>query len=100
MNMEKKYILVVSSTLKPELKVSLAKIGWNMVIDFDPKTQTESGLYNTIKEMWREKRQMLYSEVETNGDKITYWIEANGNTTNTEPCSEDQVKKMEACLFT
>lgn len=63
-----------------------------MVIDFDPKTQTESGLYNTIKEMWREKRQMLYSEVETNGDKITYWIEANGNTTNTEPCSEDQVK--------
>lgn len=89
----KKYILVVSSTLKPELKVSLAKIGWNMVIDFDPKTQTESGLYNTIKEMWREKRQMLYSEVETNGDKITYWIEANGNTTNTEPCSEDQVKK-------
>lgn len=36
-----------------------------MVIDFDPKTQTESGLYNTIKEMWREKRQMLYSEVET-----------------------------------
>ena len=89
----KKYVLVVSSTLKPELKVALARIGWNMVIDFDPRTQAEGGLYNTIKKKWEGKRQILYSEVETNGDKITYWVEANGNMTNTEPCPENQSKK-------
>lgn len=89
----KKYILVTSSTLKPELKESLVKFAWNMVIDFDPKTQEEGGLYNTIKKKWEGKRQMLYSEVETNGDKITYWVEANGNMNDTKPCPEDQPKK-------
>ncbi len=88
----KKYILVVSATLKPELKASLARIGWNMVIDFDPRTQAEGGLYNTIKKKWEGKRQMLYSEVETNGDRITYWVQANGNMDNATPCSEDQPK--------
>lgn len=89
----KKYILIVSATLKPELKASLARIGWNMVIDFDPRTQAEGGLFNTIKNKWKGKRQMLYSEVETNGDKITYWIQANGNMDNEVPCSEEQPKK-------
>lgn len=88
----KKYILVVSYTLKPELKVSLARIGWNMVIDFDPNTQTEGGLFNTIKNKWEGKRQMLYSEVETNGDKITYWVEANGNMRDKATYQEDQPK--------
>lgn len=63
-----------------------------MVIDFDPKTQEEGGLYNTIKKKWEGKRQMLYSEVETNGDKITYWVEANGNMNDTKPCPKDQPK--------
>lgn len=89
----KKYILIVSATLKPELKASLARIGWNMVIDFDPRTQAEGGLFNTIKNKWKGKRQMLYSEVETNGDKITYWAQANGNMDNEVPCSEEQPKK-------
>lgn len=89
----KKYILIVSATLKPELKASLARIGWNMVIDFDPRTQAEGGLFNTIKNKWKGKRQMLYSEVETNGDKITYWVQANGNMDNEVPCSEEQPKK-------
>lgn len=89
----KKYILIVSATLKPELKASLARIGWNMVIDFDPRTQAEGGLFNTIKNKWKGKRQMLYSEVETNGDKITYWVQANGNMDNEVPCPEEQPKK-------
>lgn len=87
----KKYILVVSATLKPELKTSLARIGWNMVIDFDPRTQAEGGLFYTIKNKWKGKRQMLYSEIETNGDKITYWVQANGNMNNEAPCPEDQL---------
>ena len=88
----KKYILIVSATLKPELKASLARISWNMVIDFDPRTQAEGGLFYTIKNKWEGKRQMLYSEVETNGDKITYWVQANGNMNNEAPCPEDQPK--------
>lgn len=88
----KKYILVVSKNLKPELKASLARIGWNMVIDFDPKTQAEGGLFNTIKNKWEGKRQMLYSKVDTNGDKITYWVEANGNMRDKAPCPENQPK--------
>lgn len=89
----KKYILIVSSTLKPELKRLLAKFAWNMVIDFDPKTQAEGGLYAVIKEMWKGKRQQLFSEIETNGNKITYWIEANGNMNGTDHYPEDQPKK-------
>ena len=89
----KKYVLVVSSTIKSELKTSLARIGWNMVVDFDPSTQAEGGLYNIIKKKWNGKRQMFYSSVETNGDKITYWVEANGNTNNAVTYQENQPKQ-------
>lgn len=88
----KKYILIVSSTLRPELKVSLARIGWNMVIDFDPCTQESGGLYNVIDSLWNGKREALYTDIETNGDKITYWVEANGNTSTELSYSEDDVK--------
>ena len=99
----KTYMLRGSATLSPQLNASMARIGWNMVIDFDSKTQEIGGLFNTIKNIWEGKRQMLYSEVETNGDKITYWVQANGNIPENQPKEwrrtylptiEEKIKKL------
>lgn len=96
----KKYILLTSCSLSEELKNALSNVAWNMVVDFDPNTQNDKGLYSIMSELWEGKRQMLYTDIETNGDKITYWVEANGNNTSKITFTEKDIKKWRSEYLT
>lgn len=96
----KKYILLTSCSLSEELKNALSNVAWNMVVDFDPNTQNDKGLYYIMSELWEGKRQMLYTDIETNGDKITYWVEANGNNTSKITFTEKDIKKWRSEYLT
>ena len=78
----RRFVLLAPSSVSRNLSMALARIPWNMIIDFDPATDEEGHLRNVFEKCKPEDRATLVleesNEVEGKGQSVTYWIRANG----------------------
>ena len=78
----RRFVLLAPRSVSRNLSMALARIPWNMIIDFDPATDEEGHLRNVFEKCKPEDRATLVleesNEVEGKGQSVTYWIRANG----------------------